>query len=230
MVPAVTADDPPELATIPAAEVPAPAPCFGSPFGPGLLTYEIVPAWLYSQMVIDKNELREFIPFFGHAIGTTLPVGAGNASALGWANISNTNMYRANQLPPPSYFLVEGIGVVFSPLVEPGLRSVFAERYTAELRVDDKIFFHAPVAMMFDVAERAGEIGPGEEWPEGRGDKVCAARYPVTAYRGCVPLDPPLILEPLRQFGVSLVGRPFRPSGKLSLWVYLKGRHARSTV
>lgn len=219
IVPAVASAGGVEMVTATPAELAA------FPTGPGNFWFpdlEIVADWMYSKATVPKNQLPSEIPFFAHALGTPIVDELGRA---GWADIANTNVWRANQLPPPCHFAIESLGVIFSPLVEPGLRSVFSERYAIELMLGNKTYFRAPIAACFDVSESRTGIGASVDPVEGQ--DANRVKYPVTALRASIPLNVPIVLEPLQEFSVRAVGTPFRPSGKLSLWVYLQGRHAR---
>jgi hypothetical protein len=107
------------------------------------------------------------------------------------------------------------VGVFVSPGVACRLWAAFAERATLEIMVEQKVYFRAPLAALFDVRELSQDDG----------------LYTVSAdlLRGAVRLDLPVVIPAGMQFsGYLTVRDPFAVHGKIKLWAYLAGRSSRS--
>jgi hypothetical protein len=187
--------------------------------GPGLSPlsfsgnqYDTVAGLLYSQISIERNSMENQYTFFQLSIGS--PDGRG-----GYCDMAVTNLFRPGQLPPPDHFLVERVGVLFSPTMPRGLAASVADCFQFELRLGDKIFFRAPLAAVssmrnlgsdpLEVGVRLGDTSP----PLGElGNR-------------------PLLIEPLNHFAAIVNGRKaLATHGKVVMWAYLSGKHLRSRV
>lgn len=162
------------------------------PFAYPAETWDVIRDCLYSKVTIRRNAMKDRHYAFTHAWGAE-------------HRTDDTNMHLVGQLPQPQSFLVQNIGVVFSPATLPAARSIFAERYAMTLWLDQRLYWRAPVAFAFTTAE-----------------------HPLESTKYLFSLgDQPLIIAPAQQFHVEFEGEPFSTNPKIAFWAVLDGQHAR---
>ena len=168
--------------------------------------FDVQRAQLYSALEITGGRPRSQFRFFDYGLGTVLDWKRGNAT------IADTNMSRAGCLCVPESFLVENVGVTFSPASDAKERSRFIEASVLTVWLQQKAYWRAPVASLFSVGERrkASQINP---------------EFPVSAI---ATLDIPLILHPDMYFAVEIDAPKFYPEMPLRMWAVLEGKHARA--
>lgn len=165
--------------------------------------WDIAEEWLYAGVQIPKNSMQSEYTLFQEVLG--MPRLDGTYTDTTW-----TNMVRAGELPPPTVYGIQKIGVCFDPRTEPALRSTFVGRYVLTVWIGQKRYFRAPLSAMFSVGEPSLEVNPV---------------FPV---KGAIGLELPIVIPSMMSFHVTLEGQPIQPHGRLKLWAYFVGRHARA--
>lgn len=193
VIPSPGAD--PEVVTAPAADPPA-----AGSYPYGALVRRLP---LYSKLFIPRNSMKQMYTLFVESVG--MPSAEG-----GYVDLASTNMVLPSRLPPPECYAVERVGFIFSPTVERGLRAAFAERYFLEFQLENRIYFRAPIAALFDVSSS---------------DDPAGFAVDAKAIRGALPITPrPVLIEGSSQFCVTVAtSRPLSVHGKVAGWAYLEG-------
>jgi len=191
--------------------------------------FDVVRARLYSAIVVDDSfveykrtdgedsladlkfdcRLKDRHQFFKYALGMPNPFDTPWCKPGSTITYADTNMHQAGRLDPPEAFMIQRVGIVFSPRCDPISRSTFIENYSLAVWLGCKQFFRCPVAECFSVGQPV--VKQFDELPE----------------KGSVDLAPlPLILENQMSFFAEISGVPFK-SGYLKFWVVYDGLHAR---
>jgi hypothetical protein len=193
-------------------------------------TMDVVKARLYSALVVDDTfveymrtdgetdtfadykfdcRLKDRHQFFKYSLGTPNPYDTPWVKPGGTITYADTNMNQDCRLNAPEAFMIQRVGLVFSPKCDPVSRSTFIENYSVAVWMGCKHFFRCPIAECFSIGEPVNK--QFHELPE----------------KGSVELLPlPLIVENQIPFFAEIQGNPFR-SGYLKCWVVYEGLHAR---
>lgn len=180
---------------------------------------DIQSAQLYSAMNFTEGATHH--SFFRDAIGVQAQWKQGEAVTL-----DDTNMCMCSRLPAPEVFLVQKMGLVFSPSgvewdsgMQGAARSAFIESASISLWLGQKVFQRFPVASIFSVGGRrnAGRINP---------------EFPIA---GMGTLQLPVVIDNQMSFFVevqhaySLGKFPYRDDRppRIRAWAVLEGLHAR---
>jgi hypothetical protein len=164
---------------------------------------------LYSKIEIPENTMVTCHQAFHYAIGSLFPAPSADGSVRIAKNY-DTNMRRANCLPPPLVYMLERIGVVFSPAVPPAARDHFAEWYNIEFRLGDKVYFSLPVAHL-------SRIGLDRDVLSTNGGME----------RHFMPVKIPIIFDAFHHFEVSFLGEPLMNHPRIAAWAVFDGVMAR---
>lgn len=160
--------------------------------------FDVRPALLYSGITIERNTMKSCYTFYDLTYDDN-------------SSYAETNQEMSFRLAAPSAFAVHKIGVMFSPTVEPKLRSVFAERYSAHLWLQQRSYWHSPVAALFSVGD------------------IENADRPIYGLANVSNDQLPLIIEPNMHYSVTVQSaRLLKVHGKIKLWVMMQGLLARS--
>lgn len=161
---------------------------------------------------------------FSQPIGSLLPgvcadCGSHRFASSDYKTLLCTNMYRANQFPPPESRAVERLIFLFSPLMLKEDRDQLISKSYWEFRLGDKIVGRAPMAWspvegeLTDLFEFDGKmpkrIGRNEQ-------KLSPGQY--------VHLAKPLYIAPIQQFSLELATpEPFIAKGDINMYCLLDG-------
>jgi hypothetical protein len=122
-------------------------------------------------------------------------------------SIAETNLRLPFELPVPDGFLVQEIGVVFSPTVRPELRNQFCEHHGVEFRLGEKWYQRYPLAGLFTVS----------------------AEPALAASQGFLQIGKvPILLENRASFRMVVeASEVFKLADRVRLWGVLRGFHSR---
>ena len=147
---------------------------------------------LYDYLEIAPNSAKQVYSLF-----TDVEYSSGKTSV-------HTNSCTNGKLDAPESFVVERIGICFSPTTEAYSRAVFAESYWMSLNILKRRYFQCPLALAYSVASSTDTERP------------LHAQF---------KLDRPCLISNQMNFAVRLQGTPPKHHGEIKLWVVLQGAY-----
>jgi hypothetical protein len=161
-------------------------------------------------------QVPKYFPF------VSAPVGYNQPGTWSFKTFADTNVVRANQLPPPCEMYVERILFLLSDRMHPDDRDQLAMSYWWEFMLADKVVARAPLArcpVTGDLAsiidfKREGEFN--NPVARRRADVVIDSPY-------CMHLTRPIHIACMQQFAFNLYGREFATRGDVEMFALLDG-------
>ena len=147
---------------------------------------------LYDYLEIPSNGAKTF-----HQLFVDVEASSGK-------NITHTNLCTNGRLDAPESFVVERIGVCFSPTVDALSRALFCEAYSMCLTFMKRSYFRCPLSLAFNVLTSTN------------------AKQPLHAQ---FKLDRPILISSQSNFSVVLCGEPPKQHGEIKCWVVLQGAY-----
>jgi hypothetical protein len=127
-----------------------------------------------------------------------------DVEAASGKTLAHTNSTTNGRLDAPESFVVERIGICFSPTTDPLSRAIFCDSYMMSLDVLKRSYFRCPVSLAFNVASSTDTESP------------LHAQF---------KLDRPVLITSGVNFQVSLRGQPPKQHEEIKLWVVLQGAY-----
>jgi hypothetical protein len=155
---------------------------------PGSVFFDVRDHLLYDRIRFPQGMvLPDSWQFFCQPIGYCQP------GTFNQRTFADTNLYRANALPPPSSMLVERILLMFDPGSSDEDVAAAVKRFYFEFRLSDKVIARGPVAL-------SASVGSTDWLTTGRG-----ARRPVSLVESecCIHITPAYI-HALEQFSFEV--------------------------
>lgn len=166
--------------------------------------YDVQKGRLYSAVDLPAGaEFGSHLCFFGYECGSRAPLELNGRGAT----LADTNLYRAFQLYEPEAFLIEQIGVIFSPATDLKTYRTIVENCSLSVWLGQKMYQRSPIAFM---------------------SKLNLDRESVASAQGLLDLLPyPLVIQAGLQFHARPEGETIKLRGRLRMWTVYEGRHAR---
>ncbi len=169
-------------------------------FHPMAFQYDVQPGVLYDQFVFNPGDvIPNRFSFYTHVMHDT----TGRMKTY-----SQTNMTRSQQLPAPEMFSIAQMFANVSALNETVRR--LCNSYICTLWMGCKQYYRGPLPLILNILQNHGD------------DPECTPEF-VQSFE---PTGNLVIAQQL-QFYVEMEGEAFMAKDHVTLWMYLKGLHAR---
>lgn len=183
---------------------------------PALSTYvEVRDHSLYDVMRVPAGiEVPDRFPFLSSPVGHNLP------GSWSFKSFVDTNLVRANQLPPPNEFYIQRILFLLSDAMDKADRDQLAMSYYFEVQLMDKIVARAPLAR----CPVTGTIESLVDFRREDGFTPRAFRRNVVIDSPyCLHLERPIHIPSMCHFAFNLYGRPFEARSNVEMYAVLDG-------
>lgn len=123
------------------------------------------------------------------------------------ATLADTNLYHAMRLDQPEMFLIEQVGLVFSPATDLRTYRLLVENFGLSVWLGQKMYQRAPFSFL-------SQLKTADSQPTSTGALLDIRPYP-------------LVIQPGQAFYARPEGETVKLPGRLRMWLTYEGRHAR---